>query len=86
MADAVESNRRPGDSETPDLQSLLPAEWRSRWCVLPRFALYQLFAVGVLFGTGLSLTIAGWIVGNRFMTWAWPLAILAMLFQAKLLR
>ena len=73
-------------TDSPDLQGLIPSELRPRWCVLPRYALYQLFLVGALFGSGISLAMAGWISGNRVMSWAWPLAVLAMLFQAGLLR
>jgi hypothetical protein len=71
--------------EGADLQGLLPTELPSRWCVVPRIELYQLFGVGALFGAGLGLMIADIILDNSSLRWAWPLALLAMLLQRYLL-
>jgi hypothetical protein len=86
MVDKAQSAPKPRGNEVSNLQHLLPPKLREGWCVLPRFVLYQLFGVGALFGAGISLTLAGWIVDNKIMTRAWPVALVAMLAQKWMLR
>jgi len=48
-----------------DLQHFLPAELQTRWAVLPKYALYQLFIVGVLLGGAVTLTVLGIYYRNK---------------------
>lgn len=69
----------------PDFQHLLPAAIREKWAVVPRFFLYQLFAVGVLLGAGVALSIFGFVTGNNRRWLAFLIALVLAWLQNKLL-
>jgi hypothetical protein len=76
----------PTKKEDPDLQHFLPAELRTRWCVFPRYAVYQLFFVGVLLGAAVTLTIAGLIIGNKPLTVVAPIVLAVVYAQNRFFR
>jgi hypothetical protein len=76
----------PFTGELREVQNLLPAALRTRWFVLPRYEIYQQQLVGLITGAGLSLTIAGWTLGNRALKWSLPVAIGALLLQGWLFK
>ncbi len=69
----------------PEFQRLLPATMRTKWAVVPRFFLYQLFFVGGLCGAGFALSIIGWATGNRSLPLAFPVALAVSWLQNRLL-
>ena len=82
--DSVQPKDEEGE-DTPDLQWMLPLNLRSRWCVVPRYGLYQLFGIGALLGAGIGVTVAGWVLGAKEMTWALGISFLAAIFTRSLL-
>ena|SRR5579862_6833095 len=72
--------------ELREAQNLLPQALRAGWFVLPRYEIYQQQLVGLIVGSGLSTTIAGWSLGNRTLKWGLPVAIGALLVQSWLFK
>ncbi len=76
----------PFEGELREAQNLLPQALRARWFVLPRYEIYQQQLVGLIVGSGLSTTIAGWTIGNYPLKWGLPVAIGALLAQSWLFK
>jgi hypothetical protein len=72
--------------ELREAQNLLPQTMRPRWFVLPRYEIYQQQLVGLIVGSGLSMTIAGWTLGNKVMKWGLPVGIGALVVQSWLIK
>lgn len=69
----------------PDFQHLLPRSMQAKWAVVPRFFLYQLCVVCALLGAGFAMSVVGWVTGNGWLPWAFPIALAVCWLQNKAL-
>ena len=76
--------RRGLESEV-DSQKLLPEDLRQKWVVVDRLGGHHLFLGGMLFGGGVAITGAGYIVGRDWMQLGLPVG-LALMYLLKTLR
>lgn len=61
--------------EDPDPQLLIAEDLRDDWIVVPRDTLTNVFIAAALVGAGAALSIAGLILGNRWLWIAFPVAL-----------
>jgi hypothetical protein len=62
-------------------QELLPTDLRKTWVAIPRTSLYQILLVGILFGSGVSLSIAGLVFHQEALQPAFEFALVLMWMQ-----
>jgi len=71
------------DQMVDDLTHYLPAPLRNDWVVIPKVVIHKTALAMALFGAAVALSIVGFALNIREMTWPLPVLLATMAFATK---
>lgn len=83
MTDPSMMNDEQLEDEREKLMTRLPAAIRDEWTITPKRYAMQVFFVGLLFGSAITLMIVGFALDSPTMRLAWPGVAAVLMISTK---